>query len=122
VLGVPLSDTFFAIVRRVVNKKPISVADKNHLHHSILSLGYSHRQTVLAIYGIAFIFGVVAVTLSQKMAVWLTIAILVALVIGLQIGAELLGLVHHRRKPVLRFARKVGLKTIRIQRNISQKR
>jgi UDP-GlcNAc:undecaprenyl-phosphate GlcNAc-1-phosphate transferase len=122
VLGVPLSDTFFAIIRRVVNKKPISVADKNHLHHSILALGYSHRQTVLAIYGVAFIFGVVAVTLSQKMAVWITIVILIILVIALQIGAEMLGLVHKRKKPIIRFARRVGIKTIRIQRNISQKR
>src|SRR5690606_38961150 len=35
ILGVPLSDTFLAIVRRIVNKKPISVADKSHLHHCL---------------------------------------------------------------------------------------
>lgn len=36
VLGVPLWDTFFAIVRRIVNKKPISSPDKGHLHHCLL--------------------------------------------------------------------------------------
>lgn len=43
ILGVPLSDTFFAIVRRIMNKKPISAADKNHLHHCLLGMGLSHR-------------------------------------------------------------------------------
>src|SRR5690606_3348807 len=56
ILGVPLSDTFFAIVRRKVNKLPISVADKNHLHHCLLQFGFSHRKTVLIIYGISLFF------------------------------------------------------------------
>src|SRR5690606_36950471 len=61
ILGVPLSDTFFAILRRWVNKRPISVADKNHLHHCLLELGFSHRTTVLIIYGIAAFFGMTAI-------------------------------------------------------------
>ena len=52
-LGVPISDTFFAIVRRVREKKSISEADKSHLHHCLLNIGFSHSQTVLIIYGIA---------------------------------------------------------------------
>ena len=53
ILGVPLSDTFFAIVRRLVHKKPIAVADKAHLHHMLLQHGLTHRQTVLMIYMMA---------------------------------------------------------------------
>ncbi|MGN1385556.1 MAG: glycosyltransferase family 4 protein, partial [Bacillus sp. (in: firmicutes)] len=53
ILGVPISDTFFAIIRRIVNKQPLSAPDKSHLHHCMLRLGYSHRQTVLIIYAMA---------------------------------------------------------------------
>jgi UDP-GlcNAc:undecaprenyl-phosphate GlcNAc-1-phosphate transferase len=122
VLGVPLSDTFFAIVRRVVNNKPISAADKNHLHHSILALGYSHRKTVLTIYGVSLLFGVIAVTLSQTYAVWLIITILGILILGLQVGAEMIGLVHTRKKPILRFARKMSIKSLRLQRKVTKPR
>jgi UDP-GlcNAc:undecaprenyl-phosphate GlcNAc-1-phosphate transferase len=120
VLGVPLADTVFAIIRRIVNKRPISTADKNHLHHSILALGFSHRKTVLVIYGISLVFGAVAVTLSQTLAVWVIILILALLILVLQLGAEMIGLVHHRKKPVIRFARRVGIKSVRMQRNIKK--
>ena len=65
ILGVPISDTFFAILRRIVNKKPLSAPDKSHLHHCLLGLGFSHRQTVLLIYAMAAFFGLVAIIFSQ---------------------------------------------------------
>jgi len=40
ILGVPISDTFFAIVRRVRMKKKWSDPDKSHLHHRLLDMGY----------------------------------------------------------------------------------
>ena len=40
ILGVPISDTFFAILRRFVNKKPLSAPDKSHLHHCLLGLAF----------------------------------------------------------------------------------
>ena len=55
-LAIPVMDTFFAIVRRVVNKKPIGEPDKQHLHHQLLKLNLSHRDTVLVIYGIDILF------------------------------------------------------------------
>ena len=39
VLGVPIFDTVFAILRRFVNKKPIMGADRGHLHHRLMNLG-----------------------------------------------------------------------------------
>ena len=65
ILGVPISDTIYAILRRIVNKKPISAPDKSHLHHCLLGLGFSHRQTVLIIYAMAAFFGLVAIIVSQ---------------------------------------------------------
>ena len=50
ILGVPISDTFFAILRRIVNKKPLSAPDKSHLHHCLLGSRFytsSNRVTYL---------------------------------------------------------------------------
>ena len=49
-LAIPIMDTLFAILRRLINKKPIGEPDKQHLHHQLLSLNLSHRNTVLVIY------------------------------------------------------------------------
>ncbi|MBA5759773.1 undecaprenyl/decaprenyl-phosphate alpha-N-acetylglucosaminyl 1-phosphate transferase, partial [Escherichia coli] len=49
ILGVPLSDTFFAIVRRLKERIPISSADRSHIHHRLMALGFTEKQTVLLI-------------------------------------------------------------------------
>ncbi len=90
VLGVPILDTLFAIVRRLLNKQPIFQADKAHLHHCLLASGLSHRQTVLVIYGIHGGLSSVAVllnklTTTQGMAMLLGISVLTL------IGANRLG-------------------------------
>lgn len=107
-LGVPLSDTFFAIVRRKLNKKPISAADKSHLHHCLLHLGLSHRGAVLTIYAISALFGLCAVLLYQAQTVlWVATMLVAVLVIALQLGAEVVGLIGYKHKPLLRFLRRV---------------
>ena len=55
-LAIPILDTLFAILRRIINKKPISEPDKQHLHHQLLNLNLSHRNTVLVIYGVDILF------------------------------------------------------------------
>ncbi|MDP5274633.1 MraY family glycosyltransferase [Chengkuizengella axinellae] len=100
ILGVPLSDTFFAIVRRIVKKAPISMADKSHLHHCLLQMGLTHRQTVLAIYAIATTFGFSAIVLSQGV---LWVLILTAIVtILLTMLARKLGLIQQRERTMFR--------------------
>lgn len=106
ILGVPLSDTFFAIVRRVMNKKPISAADKNHLHHCLLAMGLSHRNSVLVIYGIAAMFATSAVLLST-VAQWVALIVVAVTLMALQIGAELIGIVHKTRRPVINFVQRL---------------
>jgi UDP-GlcNAc:undecaprenyl-phosphate GlcNAc-1-phosphate transferase len=110
ILGVPLSDTFFAILRRYVNKTPISVADKSHLHHCLLQLGFSHRKTVLMIYGIATFFGLCAIVLSQA-SLWVALIVIAIILIVLEIGAEAIGIISKGKQPVLRILRKLGVKT-----------
>ncbi len=69
VLGVPIFDTAFAIFRRIVNKRPIMEADKGHLHHRLMRLGYGQRRATLMLYGVSGIMGVAAVTFSRDLFV-----------------------------------------------------
>jgi UDP-GlcNAc:undecaprenyl-phosphate GlcNAc-1-phosphate transferase len=104
ILGVPLSDTFFAIVRRLYHKQPLTAADKNHLHHCLLALGLSHRNTVLVIYGVALAFALSAVLMSTA-AQWVAVIVVVVTLLALQIGAELIGIVSNRARPIMQFVR-----------------
>lgn len=102
ILGVPISDTIFAIIRRLVNKQPLSEADKSHLHHCLLRLGYSHRQTVLIIYGIAAFFAISAVIFSQA-TIWGALILMLLLVLGIELFAEKIGLVGKGYKPLIKI-------------------
>jgi UDP-GlcNAc:undecaprenyl-phosphate GlcNAc-1-phosphate transferase len=106
ILGVPIFDTTFAIIRRIVNKKPISSPDKSHLHHRLLAVGFSHRKTVLLIYGFGIFFSVNALLFS-KSTFWTSMVILFGLILVTEIVAEGIGLVHERYKPILTMYRKV---------------
>lgn len=56
IMAVPILDTLFAIMRRLLNKKKVVESDKQHLHHQLLKMNFSHRGTVLIIYYINFLF------------------------------------------------------------------
>lgn len=64
-LGLPIFDTTFAIIRRYINKKPIMEADKDHLHHKLMKSGLNQRQTVLIMYFISMMLGIVSVTIAD---------------------------------------------------------
>jgi UDP-GlcNAc:undecaprenyl-phosphate GlcNAc-1-phosphate transferase len=64
VLGVPIIDTFYIIVRRVAGGRSPFSADRGHIHHRLLDLGLSHTQTVLLIYAICAGLGVLSLVLS----------------------------------------------------------
>ena len=104
ILGVPISDTFFAIVRRLRQKKKWSDPDKSHLHHRLLDLGFSHRQTVLLIYAIAAVFGVVAIVFSMA-KVWGAILLIAVLLVAIEILVEIIGLAGQNYKPLINFFR-----------------
>ncbi len=67
ILALPIFDTAFAIVRRTVNHRPIMEADKGHLHHRIMAMGFGQRRTVLALYSISAIMGVAGILWTVKM-------------------------------------------------------
>jgi len=104
ILGVPLSDTFFAIIRRLINKQPLSAPDKSHFHHCLLNLGFSHSQTVLIIYAISALFGLSAFIFSLT-TVWGSILLITIVILLIELGVEKIGLVNNRYKPLLRFVK-----------------
>lgn len=69
VLGLPIFDTAYAILRRIINKRPITEGDKRHLHHRLISLGYGQRRASLMLYCVSGIMGVAAVTVSRALYV-----------------------------------------------------
>lgn len=50
ILGVPILDTAFAIVRRASKRSGVTTADKEHLHHRLLRLGHGHRRSVVILW------------------------------------------------------------------------
>ena len=61
---IPYADLMFAIIRRTRAGKPIMAADRQHLHHRLLNIGHSYRQSVLIMYLWAALFSVTVVSLS----------------------------------------------------------
>jgi UDP-GlcNAc:undecaprenyl-phosphate GlcNAc-1-phosphate transferase len=50
VLGVPILDTLFAIVRRATRRQGVATADKGHLHHRLMEMGHGQRRSVLILW------------------------------------------------------------------------
>lgn len=66
ILGIPILDTLFAIIRRLLRKQPPFQADKEHLHHQLLGMNFSQRTTVLIIYGIDMLFAAASILYTLK--------------------------------------------------------
>jgi UDP-GlcNAc:undecaprenyl-phosphate GlcNAc-1-phosphate transferase len=77
VLGVPIIDTFWIIVRRLASGRSPFSPDRGHIHHRLLDLGLSHRQTVLLIYGICILLAVLTFLLSGTGQLYAFLAIVV---------------------------------------------
>ncbi|MBF0986714.1 MAG: undecaprenyl/decaprenyl-phosphate alpha-N-acetylglucosaminyl 1-phosphate transferase [Clostridiales bacterium] len=61
ILSIPIFDTLFAIFRRKLKNKPIFDPDKDHFHHQILKMRFSHKKTVLIIYLINTLFSIASI-------------------------------------------------------------
>lgn len=66
ILAVPILDTLFAIIRRLINHKHIYDADKEHLHHQLLKMNFSHKMTVIIIYIITALFSAASILYTLK--------------------------------------------------------
>jgi UDP-GlcNAc:undecaprenyl-phosphate GlcNAc-1-phosphate transferase len=50
ILGVPIFDLLFAVIRRATGRKSLAAADKGHLHHRLMDLGHGHRRSVVILW------------------------------------------------------------------------
>jgi UDP-GlcNAc:undecaprenyl-phosphate GlcNAc-1-phosphate transferase len=66
VLGVPIVDTFWIIVRRLAVGQSPFTPDRGHIHHRLLDVGLSHRQTVVAIYAICLVLAALSLLLAGR--------------------------------------------------------
>ncbi|KPD34310.1 UDP-phosphate N-acetyl-glucosaminyl transferase [Pediococcus acidilactici] len=106
ILGVPLTDTIYAILRRLLNKQSIAHADKRHLHHRLMQMGLTHRQTVLVIYGISMIFSFIAL-LYPLSTLWGSVLLTIGILVGIELFVEAIGLVGENRTPMLSWIKRL---------------
>jgi len=88
VLALPIFDTLWAIVRRIIKTKSIKgvfKADKGHLHHRLMSKGFSQKQSVLILYGITATLGMTAVILLDS-GIWKAISFALLVIAIVAIG------------------------------------
>src|SRR5699024_10915106 len=65
ILALPIFETIFSIVRRLMNKQHVMEADNKHIHYQLLQTGLSHPQTVVVLYASAFLFGLFAIVFAN---------------------------------------------------------
>ena len=69
ILGLPMFDTLFAIIRRLAHGQNPMAPDRGHIHHRLIDMGLNQKQAVAALYVISSILGLSAVVLTSSGAV-----------------------------------------------------
>jgi UDP-GlcNAc:undecaprenyl-phosphate GlcNAc-1-phosphate transferase len=95
VLGVPIIDTFWIIIRRLLVGRSPFTPDRGHFHHKLLDLGLSHRSAVLVIYGLCLVLAVLSLLLSGTGPLYAFLGVVVA-------GGLLLYVIDRRASDALR--------------------
>ena len=102
IAAIPIMDTFVAIVRRIKNHQPIQQADAKHLHHKLLSEGFSPRKSVLIVYAwTAFLaLGAYLISNSYGIRVLIVFVVLAAVSFAVLVKLDILEPVlrHHYHK------------------------
>jgi UDP-GlcNAc:undecaprenyl-phosphate GlcNAc-1-phosphate transferase len=112
VIAIPVFDTILAIIRRSINNQGIATPDKKHIHYQLMKMGYTHRQSVLIIYGFSIFFGFMAIIFNSA-TLLSSLVTLVIIVLGIQLIAELAGVTFYNRQPLLdAFRRMIGIRKI----------
>lgn len=96
VLGLPIFDICFAVIRRVSKGQSPMHADRGHVHHRLIDMGFSQKQAVAISYLLSAILGLAAVVLTDRGEVQAMIFIGAILVVG-AIGAVVIFGTHHKK-------------------------
>ena len=89
-LGVPITDTLLAIIRRLGQGISPFKADKEHIHHKLLNLGFSSRQVTLVLYGVSILLGITALLMTAGNNQILAMLLLMLGIIAV-VGMRMLG-------------------------------
>lgn len=98
VMGIPILDVAWVIVRRIFYRNSPFLGDRRHLHYRLLDIGFSQKQAVLTLYGISAIFGFTAVFL-QSLGKLIALVLLFCVMIFLAIATVV---VYKRQHPHLK--------------------
>ena len=82
VLGIPLLDLVWVAVRRLMSKQPLTVADRKHLHHRLLNVGWSQSAIVLSYVGLSALFGLGALFLQSREKLFALLLLIVLMIVG----------------------------------------
>ena len=88
VLGLPIFDVTWAIIRRLIKGKSIKAifkADRGHLHHRLLAGGFSQKQAVLILYAISAALGLFAIIILES-GIWKALSFLLMFIAALFLG------------------------------------
>jgi UDP-GlcNAc:undecaprenyl-phosphate GlcNAc-1-phosphate transferase len=61
--GLPILETSLSVIRRIISGRPIFTADREHIHHKLLAMGFSHRQVVIVLYAVSALFAMLSLFL-----------------------------------------------------------
>jgi len=90
VLGLPIFDTAFAIIRRVLSGKSPMQADRGHLHHRLVDSGLSQKQSVIILYIISAFLGLAGIVLIET-ELWKFVLLILIVVIFIFAGSRYMG-------------------------------
>ena len=79
ILGVPIFDTLFAIVRRLLTGRHPFSADRGHLHHRLVDMGFTHKQAVRILYAVSALLGISSIMFVTQKIVFALIIISISL-------------------------------------------
>lgn len=82
ILGIPIFDISFAVIRRLARHQNPMTADREHIHHRLIDMGFSQKQTVAITYTLTGILGLAAVLLTSSGEVKTLILIGAVIVVG----------------------------------------
>lgn len=105
-LGLPISDTIFAIVRRLVQGRPPMSPDKSHMHHQLIDMGFTTRQAVLLMYGMTFFFGIASILFAKTTMLGAIVTFVIVLIV-IELIVESTELIHPNYKPIIQTSRRL---------------
>jgi len=103
--GLPILETLLSISRRLISGRPIFTSDREHIHHKLLQMGFSHRQVVIVLYAVSGVFAMLSLFLLWPTGS--TLGLVLAVVgTGVWLG------VQHLNYPEFGELRRVAQRTI----------